>query len=137
MSHSQIFMSFRGCDLTPIPLLPLVAILEDHGCKVAPRRGDFSFVEFPLIGDDYRIGCEGSIGFEDAATVEFGINRPYYQNKFYSLALDLVTRLDLCMFTSGGEVAFVSREELIADLPQALADVAVVVQSVKDLVDGI
>jgi len=117
--------------VSPIAFDTLVTILESHRCTVAPRDSDGHHVSFPLDGIDYRIGDYGFIAIDDEAAVEFDVERPRYHPEFYSLALDLIKRLDLCMLISSGDEAFVSSEELIAELPESLADVASVIDSAE------
>lgn len=125
-------MSWRAGDPQPIPVDSLVTILERHGCSVSASGETSRSVTFPVVDGDSQIGDDGSISVSDAATLEFGIARPRYHPDFYALALDLIQQLDLCMFISSGEVAFVSRQSQIAELPEPLAEVARVVESVGD-----
>ena len=132
MSHQQLFMSWRAGDPQPIPVDTLVAILEHHGCCVSETDKRHLYVSFPVVEGDSRIGDDGSIIVNDGGALEFGIDRPRYHPEFYALALDLIQHLNLCMFISSGEVAFVSHQDLIAELPEPLAEVACVVESVDD-----
>ncbi len=131
MSHQQLFMSFRQGEVSPFAFDTLVSVLERHRCTVSSRDNDGHTVSFPMDGKDFRIGDYGSIAIDDDAAVEFGVERPRYQPEFYALALDLITKLDLCMVISSGDEVFVSRKDLVAELPEPLADVASVVDGVE------
>ena len=115
---------------------PLVAILERHQCKVEPSNGDSQFVSFPRDELDFKIGEYGSIHLKDDDAVEFGIERPRYQDEFYSLSFELIKELNVSMVISSGDEAFVAKAESIAELPYSLASVATVVHCLGDLATG-
>jgi len=132
MSHQQIFMSFESGEAVEFPLQPLVEILKRYGCRIIAKQHPMSLVEFPLEGDDGRIGSEGSIYTNNDGVLEVAIDGPRYNAEFFSLALEIIAKLNLCMFISSGDEAFVYNEYLIHDLPPSLAEVAKVVQSLGD-----
>ena len=131
MSHAQIFMDWRGGVESPISLGSLTEILERHDCLVDVSGSQFT-VTYPGKNGDSVIGEPSESQINDGAIFEFVIARPRYQMEFHRLAYDLIRELDLCMFMSSGEEAFVATRRRIQDLPEPLSEVATVVNSIED-----
>lgn len=105
MSNTQFFDSFREGEPSGCPVEPIVRILERNGCT--PRDGE---------------------------AYDFSIQDPFYDEKFFALAADLVCELGLVTFREIGSGTYINNASLQPHSPADISIGATVIQSKADLI---
>ncbi|WP_425617508.1 hypothetical protein NA78x_001186 [Anatilimnocola sp. NA78] len=134
MGHTQQFWSFRNREVEFFALEPLITVLERYGCEVGEDAICWH-VATPIneSGND-EIGSEGGIGVVDGKACDFSIDRPYYDEKFFALAADLVCELGLVMFSEAGTGTYINDASLQPHIPEDISLRATVIKSKADLI---
>ena len=116
MSHSFIFLRFKGGEIAATDEERLVEVLTEHGFRKVDLMEGVNEISAPIDeSGDTPIG-EIIITVADGSITEFSIDRPRYREGFRALSFDLVSRLGLAMLSDNGSSLFTSAKGA-AELP--------------------
>jgi hypothetical protein len=134
MSHHQFFYLFQNKEPIAFPLEPLVRILEQFGCDVTRSDERSYFVRTPVRETGVEeIGAECGIHLEGTSAFEFAVERPYYDDKFFSVAAEVIVQLGLCMFSDAGTGVYIRNSEQQRHIHEDISVNATVIGSADEL----